>query len=245
MSRRQDMFEIWQAGVNAVLPEPLITSRICLETASQKTVIHTPDKSYDIPPHGRVIVVGMGKASARMAQALEKILSPLISENRLSGWVNVPEDQVVPLRAIHLHGARPAGVNEPTEAGVLGSRKIVELLQSLTPDDLAICLVSGGGSALLPLPVPEITLTEKQELTRFLSGAGADIQELNTVRKELSLLKGGGMRKLCRGKRLLSLILSDVLGDPLDVIASGATVPNRSTPQDALAVLKKFQADRQ
>ena len=103
-------------------------------------------------------------------------------------------------------------------------------------------LISGGGSALLPAPIAGISLADKQHVTRFLSAAGANIAELNTVRKQLSRIKGGGLARACRAGRLYALIISDVLGDPLDVIASGPTVDDPSTPRDALAVLDKFRA---
>jgi hydroxypyruvate reductase len=141
---------------------------------------------------------------------------------------------------IHLHAARPAGVNEPTEAGVAGAEKILELVGSLGPSDLCLCLISGGGSALLPAPVPGVSLADKQALTRHLSAAGANIQELNTVRKQLSRIKGGGLARACRAGRLVSLVISDVLGDPLDVIASGPTVPNTTTAIDALAIVERY-----
>lgn len=126
----------------------------------------------------------------------------------------------------------------------MGTQRILDLVASLGPRDLCICLISGGGSALLPAPVEGVSLSEKQALTRFLSGAGANIRELNTVRKHLSRIKGGGLARACRAGTLVSLIIADVLGDPLDVIASGPTVDDPSTPEDALAVLAKFDPER-
>jgi glycerate 2-kinase len=191
----------------------------------------------------RIAVVGAGKAGAGMAEAVEEVLGPeLMQEKQLVGWVNVPADCVRPLRRIRLHAARPAGVNEPTAEGVAGAGEILRIVQSLDPDDLCLCLISGGGSALMPAPVDGITLADKLAVTRFLSGAGANIEQLNTVRKQLSRIKGGGLLRACRAGRLASLIISDVLGDPLDVIASGPTVPDDSTPQEALAVLEHFGA---
>jgi glycerate-2-kinase len=125
-------------------------------------------------------------------------------------------------------------------AGVGGSEMILEMVNWLGPDDLCLCLISGGGSALLPAPVAGITLADKQSLTRHLSAAGANIAELNTVRKQLSRIKGGGLAWNCRAGRLIALIISDVPGDPLDVIASGPTVPDQSTPADALAILERY-----
>jgi hydroxypyruvate reductase len=133
-------------------------------------------------------------------------------------------------------------MNEPTEAGVRGGERILEIGGSLQPSDLCFCLISGGGSALLPAPVEGVSLADKQALTRHLSGAGANIQQLNTVRKQLSRIKGGGLARACRAGRLISLIISDVLGDPLDVIASGPTVLDTATPADALAILEQFDA---
>jgi hydroxypyruvate reductase len=125
---------------------------------------------------------------------------------------------------------------------VEGAEEILRIVGSLGPDDLCLCLISGGGSALLPAPVEGITLEDKLAVTRHLSAAGANIQQLNTVRKQLSRIKGGGLARACRAGRLVTLIVSDVLGDPLDAIASGPTVPDTSTPEAALEVLERFHA---
>ncbi len=199
----------------------------------------------EIPLHSfrRIVVVGAGKAGAGMAAAVEDIRGPrLAEEKQLAGWVNVPGDCVRPLKWIHLHAARPAGVNEPTAAGVAGAGEILRLVGSLAADDLCLCLLSGGGSALLPAPVKAITLADKLAVTRHLSAAGANIEELNTVRKQLSRIKGGGLARACRAGKLISLIISDVPGDPLGLIASGPTVEDNSTPEAALAVLERFRA---
>ena len=134
------------------------------------------------------------------------------------------------LQRIHLHAARPAGVNEPTAEGVAGTLEILRIVESLSADDLCICLISGGGSALLPAPPPEISLADKLAVTRHLSAAGADITQLNTVRKQLSRIKGGGLLRACRAGRLISLIISDVLGDPLGPDRVG---PDGRRPFDA------------
>ncbi len=201
------------------------------------------DLSLDLDQIQRIVVVGAGKAGAGMAAGLEAALGPrLMEQKQLEGWINVPADCVESLRRIKLHPARPAGVNEPTEAGVGGAETILQLVGSLSEKDLCLCLISGGGSALLPAPVAEITLADKQAVTTFLSAAGANIQELNTVRKKLSRIKGGGLARACRAGRLISLTISDVIGDPLDIIASGPTVPDPATDQDAIDVLDRFQA---
>ncbi len=165
------------------------------------------------------------------------------------GWINVPEGTVPEAAArelgdVHVHAARPAGVNEPTTEGVAGTREILKLVSNAGQRDLCIALISGGGSALLPAPIEGITLEDKQNVTRFLSGAGADITDLNTVRKHLSVVKGGGLLRACRAGELVTLILSDVLGDPLDLIASGPTVPDTSTIGDAIDVLQKYDPQK-
>jgi hydroxypyruvate reductase len=179
-----------------------------------------------------------------MAAGLEAALADTPVSDRLTGWVNVPADCVRPLPHIHLHPARPAALNEPTEAGVAGSRTILRLVSQLSADDVAIVLLSGGGSALLPAPISGISLADKQAVTRHLMSLGATINELNCVRKQLSDIKGGNLARAARGARLISLIISDVIGDPLDVIASGPTIADRTTAADALTVLHKFAPDQ-
>ncbi len=236
---RRDALRIWQAGVDAVGSERLV--RDALRVEGQTLVVG--DERLELGSIGRISVVGAGKAGAGMAAAVEDVVgSRRMDEKRLAGWINVPEDCVRPLRRIHLHGARPPGVNEPTEAGAAGAAEILRIVESLGPDDLCLCLISGGGSALMPAPVEGVTLADKLAVTRHLSAAGANIEELNTVRKQLSRIKGGGLARSCRAGRLVALIISDVLGDPLDVIASGPTVPDTSTPEAALAVLARFHA---
>jgi len=162
-------------------------------------------------------------------------------ENHLEGWVNVPADCVRPLQKIVLHAARPAGINEPTDDGVVGTERILDIVGSLGPDDACIVLISGGGSALLPAPVVGISLSDKQQVTRFLMSSGATINELNTVRKQLSRIKGGRLAAAARNAgAIITLIISDVVDDPLDIIASGPTTSNTSTPAQALATLQKF-----
>ena len=181
----------------------------------------------------RIFVVGTGKASAPMAANLEKILGPRIQ----GGWVNVKYGHGRKLKRIHI---QEAGHPLPDAKGLEGAREIIRMLKDLTAKDLVIFLISGGGSALLPLPVSGITLEEKQKVTQLLLRCGATIQEINTLRKHLSLLKGGGLAKRAYPATLISLILSDVIGDPLEVIASGPTVPDSSTFADCARILDKF-----
>ncbi len=235
---RNDALAIWQAAVDAVRSDRLVER----EVRAQGDRLLVGKTELPLARIRKIVVIGAGKAGAGMAVGLEAALGPrLLAEKQVTGWVNVPADCVRPLAAIHLHPARPAGLNEPTADGVLGSERILNLVASLGPDDLCICLISGGGSALLPAPIAEISLADKQQLTRDLSAAGANIEELNTVRKQLSQIKGGGLARACRAGHLVTLVISDVLGDPLDVIASGPTVPNLKTAADALAILKRLE----
>ena len=235
---RDDALRIWQAGLEAVRSERLVAAAVRVE----EHWLHVADEPpIDLNRVGRIAVVGAGKAGAGMAAALEQILGPTWSAaKQLTGWVNVPNDCVRPLGWIHLHAARPAGRNEPTVEGVAGAEETLRIVGSLASDDLCIALISGGGSALLPLPVEGISLADKLAVTRHLSAAGANIAQLNIVRKQLSRIKGGGLARACRAGRLIALIISDVPGDPLDVIASGPTVEDHSIPQQALDVLRRF-----
>jgi glycerate 2-kinase len=237
---RSDALRIWQAGVDAVDSRRLVREAIRREDDA----LVIGDEVFELGSIGRVIVVGCGKAGAGMAAGVEDALGEALArEKRLTGWVNVPADCVGPLGFIRLHGARPAGKNEPTEEGIVGTTQILSLLSTAELNDLVLVLISGGGSALMPAPIDGVSLADKQAVTRFLSGAGADIGALNTVRKALSLVKGGGLARACRASRLVTLVISDVLGDPLDVIASGPTVESTTTTADALAVLTKFGAE--
>lgn len=235
---RADLLSIWTAGVDAVRA-PQLMRRAVQADSRQLTVCGETWSWNDLD---RIVVVGAGKAGAGMAGALEEILGPQIVDQRVTGWLNVPADCVRPLRRITLHPGRPAGVNEPTPEGAYGTDRILDLAHSLRPKDLCLVLLSGGGSALLPAPVPGISLADKQAVTRFLMSSGATINELNTVRKRLSRVKGGGLARACQQGRLISLIISDVVGDPLDIIASGPTILDTSSPQQALEILNKFHA---
>ena len=235
MSPRSDAETIWKAGVTAVDSARLVRAAV----QRGESTLDVCGEQFDLASLGRLIVVGAGKAGAGMAWGLEEALGEELLDTRVEGWINVPADCVRPLRRIHLHAARPAGLNEPTEAGVFGSRQILELVESLREDDLCLVLISGGGSALLPLPIDGISLADKQAVTRHLSRSGATIHELNAVRKRLSRIKGGGLLRAANAGRMLALIISDVIGDPLDVIASGPTVCDQGTAAEALAVLEQ------
>lgn len=230
-----DARAIWQAGVDAVRSERLV-GQVIERTPDELVVV---GRRFPLASLGRIAVVGAGKAGAGMAAAVEAALGADLVDRKVVGWLNVPADCVRPLRKVHLHAARPAGVNEPTPEGVEGARRILEIVSQLESRDLCLCLLSGGGSALLPAPVSDISLADKQAVTRFLMQAGAPISELNTVRKRLSQIKGGGLARALHAGTLITLIISDVVGDPLDIIASGPTVSDPGTAADALAVLEK------
>ncbi len=236
---RADALAIWQAGVEAVRSDHLVRQAVVVNGDR----LEIGGQPIDLTRLGRIAVVGAGKAGAGMARGLIEALGPrIVRDKRVSGWVNVPADCVVPLEAIHLHAAREAGVNEPSPEGVAGSREILRLVGSLGSDDLCIAMISGGASALLPDPIEGVSLDDKLLVTRHLSAAGAPIEDLNTVRKQLSRIKGGKLAAACRAGRLATLVISDVLGDSLDTIGSGPTVVDRSTPADALAVLDRHGA---
>jgi len=228
-SLRQHALAIWHSAVDAVLPKKLIPEAI--ENTSfgiRKALTKAP----------RILVVGAGKAGAAMSVALEDALPDCLG--RMGGVINVPADTVRPLKTIRLHAARPAGTNQPMPEGVEGARLILNLLTSAGPEDIAIGLWSGGGSALLPAPVNGISLADKQKVTQLLHECGATINEMNAVRKHLSQIKGGRLAEAFPGRAFYSLIISDVIGDPLDVIASGPTAADSSTFEDAQAVLEKY-----
>jgi glycerate 2-kinase len=235
---RADAERIWWAGVRAVQPSNLIPATVSVEGDE----LLVGDDTIDLGQVRRIAIVGGGKASGAMAVALEAVLGErLLAERNVQGWINVPADCVVPTCFVHLHPARPAGVNEPRIEGVEGTRRILELVSSLESNDLCVCLISGGGSALLPAPTEGVTLEDKICVARVLSAAGADITQLNLVRSQLSRVKGGGLARICRAGRLVSLIISDVLGDPLELIASGPTVPSNATARDALDALASLR----
>lgn len=233
-----DARAIWQSGVDAARSERLVLG-IVHRNGDELVVC---DHRFQISALDRIAVVGAGKAGAGMASAVEEALGQDLVDEKVVGWVNVPADCVRPLSRIHLHAARPAGVNEPTEVGAQGAQKILQLVSSLTNRDLCLVLISGGGSALLPAPKPPISLDDKLAVTRFLMHSDATINELNAVRKRLSLIKGGGLARASRAGWLISLVISDIVGDPLDMIASGPTYPDPTTDSDALDALHKFRA---
>ena len=234
---REDALRIWQAGLAAVQSPRLIFSAVEIVGNALRLGEHW----FGLDDIDRIAVVGGGKATAGMALAFEQALgSGLLREKRITGILNVPADCILPTEALILHPGRPPGVNEPTEAGVAGVQRMLRVVSELGPRDLCVCLLSGGASALLPAPVEGFSLEDKIMLTRELSARGATIEQLNTVRRELSRLKGGGLARACRAGKLVSLIISDVPGDDLATIGSGPTVLAASDPDKAIAFLEAF-----
>ena len=219
---RRDALAIFRAALRAADPQEGIRR-------AQPQFQHLLDQSYD-----HIYVVGAGKASAGMAQAVERILAKRIT----GGLINTKYGHLAKLKRIQLNEcAHPV----PDEAGVDGARRIAQMVAQATENDLVICLISGGASALLPLPAPGLTLEDKQKVTKHLLACGANIHEINTVRKHLSAIKGGQLAELAAPAQLLTLVLSDVIGDDLSVIGSGPTVPDYSTYSDARAILAHFK----
>jgi hydroxypyruvate reductase len=191
------------------------------------------------PRQGRTLVLGAGKAGGAMAAAVDT-LWPAAAP--LSGLVVTRYDHVPPG-----YRARPGRIEVveaahpvPDAAGQAAAQRFVELTRGLTAHDLVLCLVSGGGSALLSLPAPGLTLADKQAVNKALLASGAAIDEMNCVRKHLSAIKGGRLAAMCRPARLVTLLISDVPGDAPEVIGSGPTVPDASTCADALAILRRY-----
>ena len=226
---RQHALAIFEAALRAADPAEAVRRNVSLEGDT----LRAGDGLYDLAAFERIFVIGAGKAGAAMAQGLESILGGRIT----AGLINVKYGHVAPLKRVELN---ECGHPVPDEAGVRGVRRIEEIAGGAGERDLVICLISGGASALTPAPADGITLAEKQLTTKLLLSAGADIFELNTVRKHISTLKGGQLARLAAPATVITLILSDVIGDDLSVIGSGPTAPDPSTYADAVAILPRF-----
>lgn len=231
--RQQLQYEalrIFRAGLAAVDPVAAVRRHLS-RRGSDVVITAVGGAEHRLSPR-RVVVVGAGKASALMCQALEAELGDLVA----GGLVVVKTGHAAPTGRVEVvEAAHPV----PDERGMAGARRVMEMVAAQDEETLVLALISGGGSALLPLPAAGITLAEKQLVTDLLLAAGADIGEMNAVRKHISAVKGGGLARAASPARVVSLILSDVVGDRLDVIASGPTVPDPSTFQDAYLVLER------
>jgi len=228
-SLRRQALRIFAAALKAAAPREAIRRHVRLAGGA----LIAGGKRYTLAKFQNIYVIGAGKASAGMARAIE----PMLGKRIRAGLINTKYGHGVPLRRIEVH---ECGHPVPDRSGEEGAARIAEIARQAGAEDLVICLISGGASALLPLPAPQVTLAEKQETTRLLLECGADIHEFNCVRKHISQIKGGQLARLAYPATLLTLILSDVIGDDLDVIGSGPTVPDRSTLAGARAIFEKY-----
>lgn len=229
---RLDAFTIFQAGVRAVEPGAAVKKYCKVENDT----IYVNGKRYALSDIQNIYIVGAGKATAPMAAAIEDILGDMITE----GIINVKYGHIAKLNTIRLI---EAGHPIPDAQGQHGANEILNLIKKAGEKDLVICLISGGGSALLPLPVEKISLKDKQENIRVLLSCGASIHEINAIRKHISKIKGGRLAKEAFPAALVTLILSDVVGDDMDVVASGPTVPDPSTFRDCIRIIQKYNIE--
>lgn len=232
MNKRQTAIDIFLAGVESVKPGNLIERYVSIDGDS----LQIENLRFDLLTLKNIYVVGAGKASAAMAQAIESILGSRIT----SGHIVTKYDHSVPLEFI---GITEAGHPVPDENGINGTAQILSIVKGAGKDELVICLISGGGSALLA-DVPEgCTLQDLKTLSSVLLKTGANINEMNCIRKHLSHVKGGQLAKAASPARVVSLILSDVIGDPLDVIASGPTASDPTTFADAISIIRNYNIE--
>lgn len=227
--RRTVVTRVMQAALAAVEPGEAVRRAL----KRDNDTLTVGGQTYDLTSYERVVVVGAGKASAPMAAAVEEILGERVA----TGLVVVKHGHTHPTRTVQL---REASHPIPDQTCVDGTAELVALLGTTGPRDLVIVVLSGGGSALMLLPAEGVTLSDMQRTTDLLLRAGATINELNTIRKHLERAKGGGLASLAAPSDVLALVLSDVVGNPLDVIASGPTVPDTSTFADACAIVERF-----
>jgi glycerate 2-kinase len=233
-SAKDACLAIFRAGLAAVDPREAVKRVLRLS----KEELQVGDRSYPLKDFKRIVVIGAGKAGAPMAQAVEEVLGGRLE----GGLVIVKYGYTANLNKVKtIEGGHPI----PDEAGQRGAGELLEIVTGLGEADLVLCLISGGGSALLPAPVEGVGLAEKQETTKVLLESGATIHEINAIRKHLSRVKGGWLAKAAAPATMITLVLSDVIGDDLDVIASGPTVGDRSTFADCLRVIEKYSLTSQ
>ncbi len=224
--------KIISAALNAVDPERALLDKVSRDGNS----LRVNGKIFDLSKIDHIYVIGAGKAAEPMAKGIIEVIG-----DRITNGLIITKDGHAATRFLRinfeiLEAAHPI----PDERGVQATHKILSLLENTQPDDLVICLISGGGSALLTAPMPGVTLAALQNLTSALLASGATIHEINSIRKHLDQVKGGQLARQASPASVLSLILSDVVGDDLDVIASGPTVPDWSTYMDAIEILRKY-----
>ena len=232
---RRDAAAIFKAGLDAADAGKAVRAHLSITARELKSGrVRLPLKAFD-----RIFLLAVGKAAAQMATEVESIVTKGPGKRRLSGGLAVTKHGHAPAAPRYIEIIE-AGHPIPDEAGLKASGMVRDLLRELNARDLLIVALSGGASALLSAPAEPVTLTAKQKTTDLLLRAGADIFELNAVRKHLSLLKGGQLAALAYPATVVSLLLSDVIGDPIDVIGSGPTAPDLSTFADAIGALNKY-----
>ena len=229
-SLRSQALRIFRAALRAAAPSEAMLRHLKL----QGDTLVAGRRRYHLHSFDNIYVVGAGKAGAKMAQAAERLLGRCIR----AGVVNVKYGHSARLRRIELN---ECGHPVPDRNGEQGAARVAQIAAQAGPRDLLLCLISGGASALLPLPAPPVTLQDTQAITRLLLDCGANIHEINCIRKHISRVQGGQLARLAFPATVLTVILSDVIGDDLDVIGSGPTVPDRSTFADARAILDKYR----
>lgn len=222
--------QIFLKGLLAVDPERAVHNWV----KRSGSELRVADRTYALDGFRKIILIGAGKGTAPMARAIEEILGKWLTE----GFIVVKYGHGLLLEKTKV---MEAGHPIPDGAGIEATRFLLARLEECTKEDLVLCAFSGGGSALLPYPSPPVSFSEKQETTRLLLQSGAGIDEINAVRKHLSKSKGGALAKAAYPAAVVSLILSDVIGDRLDVIASGPTVPDSSTFGECLEILKRYR----
>ncbi len=229
---RKQALDILESAINRVLPPNIMKSALRYDAAGRMLTVNGDTYSLS---GGRLFVIGGGKASGLMAETLESIIPP---ENISAGVIN-SKSQNYKTSKIKIV---PAGHPIPDQRGIDGVKEMLALKErySINENDLILCLISGGGSALMPYPVDEIDLADKQKITQLLLSSGAEIAEINALRKHLSEIKGGRLGGYFAPATVVSLLLSDVIGNNLSVIASGPTFPDPSTFSDAYSVLEKY-----
>jgi glycerate 2-kinase len=229
---KKQALKIIEAGIGRVLPGAIMKSAVSYDTVSKSLKVR--DTTYSTAT-SRIFVIGGGKASGLMAEALEDTID---TKNILTGIVNCKGGGYRTKKIKVIKAGHPL----PDKRGFNGVEQMLALKEkyNINDNDLVICLISGGGSALMPCPIDTISLEDMQRTTELLLECGAEIHEINALRKHLSRIKGGRLGEFYSPTRIVSLIISDVIGDDLDVIASGPTYPDSSTFQEAYAVLEKY-----
>eukprot|EP00057_Strongylocentrotus_purpuratus_P013548 XP_011668022.1 PREDICTED: glycerate kinase [Strongylocentrotus purpuratus] len=238
---RQCAQQIFDAGVEAVLPNQMVKDALHLDGR----ILHVNGQQYMV--NKNVHIAAFGKAVAGMVRAAEDVLGDNVND----GIASVPfgiqktlgdlkKADLLPTSGSKVKLIEGAKNNLPDSNSLQAAAEISSLASKLSGEDILLVLISGGGSALLPSPIPPVTLVEKLHVIKLLASRGATIEQLNTVRKNLSTLKGGRLAAMARPAKVISLILSDIIGDPLDLIASGPTVPDCSRTKDCLKIFQEF-----